>query len=924
MNTSMTLPRFVRFWLLFPLLIVLIFTLVASFAQANDHELSESQPVFHTSHQSWLPLVVSLSGEAVPLVPRFVPHKPEYTEILDGFSRTEAHLKFHQNTRVRLRHGQFVSEGNDDLSGLYAVLNNYPDVVITRLFNARTEQELVAEKERLERRSGREQGDKNLYYRLTYPETTDAEALINDLNRLTIVEIAYPEPLPGVDPDMHTPDFRAMQGYRTAAPGGIHADAARTIPGGRGENVQIIDIERFFNPTHEDLPMVTVYPNGDPGDGPFDHGTAVLGQLFGIDNGFGVLGLADQSAAGFVPTAGGRPNAIDIATANSSPGDVILLELQRGGPNGPCTNDTFPPQIGCVPEEFVQASYDAIVAATAAGIIVVAAAGNGRQDLDAPEYDDTFGSRPDSGAIIVGAGGPDLEAGGAPNCFAGAPPRGRLDFSNFGSRVNLQGWGLCVTTTGYGNLQGSSDSDDAYTATFDGTSSASPIVAAAAAILSSVAIEQGNPNGLSSTEARAILIATGTAQDTSGAALEGHIGPLPNLAAALGLEADLTISLSAAPEPVTAGANLVYAITVVNNGPNIATDVTVLDQLPAQSSFVSSSTPCQFEFSGALVCPLGNLVAGATANFDIEVHVPHHLVFDAGGPTTVTNIVTADSSITDPNLANNTASLDTSVVAVADLELVSVTLSGVPPEALIGQDLPIMLHTTVRNLGPSWPIDAELEALATASAGASATPEISVNPVNALELNTLRDVAQSFTIRCDEPGPQQIIFDVEIRPANHEDSDPHLGNNFGQAVVVIECITPVAINIRPGNRHNYINLRSNGVVPVAALTTEAGEYGLPVAFDATLIVADTVRFGQAAVVWGQAGGAAYHNGIFHIRDSFELDDKTKDGDLDMVLLFQISQMDLLLDDTEACMRGLYESGGQIFTFFGCDFIQIIP
>ena len=97
-------------------------------------------------------------------------------------------------------------------------------------------------------------------------------------------------------------------------------------------------------------------------------------------------------------------------------------------------------------------------------MIVVAAAGNGRQDLDAEEYDDTFGTRPDSGAIIVGAGA-------APGCTA--PPRGRLIFSNFGSRVNLQGWGECVATTGYGDsrpgsLQGTADSDDAYTSTFGG------------------------------------------------------------------------------------------------------------------------------------------------------------------------------------------------------------------------------------------------------------------------------------------------------------------------------------------------------------------------------------------------------------------------------------------------------------------------
>ena len=330
-----------------------------------------------------------------------------------------------------------------------------------------------------------------------------------------------------------------------------------TVPGGRGGNVQVIDLERFFNEDHEDLPTVTTFANGDVDaafDPPYDHGTAVLGEVFGEDNGFGVLGIADQATPGFVTTAGGRPNAIDIAAANSVAGDVLLLELQRGGPNGMCSGGN---QFGCVPEEFVQASYDAIVAAVAGGIIVVAAAGNGFQDLDSDDYDATFGTRPDSGAIIVGAGG-------APDCTD--PPRGRLDFSNFGTRVNLQGWGECVASTGYGDAEGSSDSNDAYTSSFSGTSSATPIVAAAAAVVSSVAIENGDADGLNSTEARQLLIDTGTPQDTGPDALAGHIGPLPNLADALGLEADLVVTKSDTPDPVAAGENLTYTVSVLTTG----------------------------------------------------------------------------------------------------------------------------------------------------------------------------------------------------------------------------------------------------------------------------------------------------------------------------------------------------------------------
>ena len=138
------------------------------------------------------------------LEPRFVPVKPPHTDITEGFSTTQAHLKFVQGSQVRLREGEFVSLGNDDLTGLQAVLAAFPEVVPSRLFSARSEDELAREKARLEAESGREQGDKNLYFLLTYPESTDAEALIDALNALAIVEIAYPVPLEGVTPTTST------------------------------------------------------------------------------------------------------------------------------------------------------------------------------------------------------------------------------------------------------------------------------------------------------------------------------------------------------------------------------------------------------------------------------------------------------------------------------------------------------------------------------------------------------------------------------------------------------------------------------------------------------------------------------------------------------------------------------------------------
>jgi uncharacterized repeat protein (TIGR01451 family) len=872
--------------------------------------------------------------EVTGITPRYVPVKPTYDPTApwpEWFSETEAHLKFVQGSTVRLTGDvelPFIfgpvynpSQGElDDLDAINALLTGLPDVVVSRLFANRSTDEYDRERERQEGAAGKEIGDKNLYYLLTYPVTTDAATLLNALNEFDIVEIAYADQVGAEfdqDPTNHSEDHQGRQGYRGGAPDGINADATFHVPGGRGSNVQVIDIERFFNPDHEDLPLVTVWPNGDvdaawPNDA-FDHGTAVMGQLFGQDNGFGVLGIVDLGAPGFVSRAGGRPQAIDLAHQNSAAGDVILLELQRAGPNGGCASQND--QTGCAPEEWNQASYDATVAAVADGIIVVAAAGNGFQNLDSAPYQDWL-DRGDSGAIIVGAGA-------APGCTN--PARSRRDFSNFGARVNLQGWGECVTTLGYGGLAGSSGSDDSYTATFNGTSSASPIVAGAAAVVSSVRQQQGL-GAPSPAFVRTLLMNTGTPQvlpANNPQALAGNIGPLPNLAAALGLQADLAVTKAADPAlEVVAGMPITYTVAVTNHGPDVAVHVELIDTLPTQVVSVSNDRGCTLSLS-VLTCDVGTLFPGETFTVEIVGQVPANAVHQNLGPFTITNTATATSSLDDPVPGNNTATTETLVVAVADLEVLSVEIVDVVPgEQLVGVEIPVTVRTTVRNHGPSTPMNADVETEGVPSAGASLDPASRSTTVLALTTTTDRTVNHEFTIECTAAGLQEVVFNVELSPQHPLDTDPDPSNNTGQVTVEVECILPIAINIRPGNQFNRVVVGSNQAIPVAALTTEAGEYGLPVAFDAATIVPSSVRFGAADELL--VGGAPPLNGLYYLQDSFELDDRTRDGDLDMWFHFVTPLTGIASGDVEACMRGQYVSGGNTFSFFGCDFVATVP
>jgi uncharacterized repeat protein (TIGR01451 family) len=131
---------------------------------------------------------------------------------------------------------------------------------------------------------------------------------------------------------------------------------------------------------------------------------------------------------------------------------------------------------------------------------------------------------------------------------------------------------------------------------------------------------------------------------------------------------DLAVSKSAASDPLFAGQNETYTITVKNiNSPVTATGVALTDTLPASMTFVSATTS-----QGSLVTPpvgstgtvtanLGALAPGATATVTITTKTT-----SAG---TVTNSATASSTESEFNAADNTGSTVITVKAAALLKV---------------------------------------------------------------------------------------------------------------------------------------------------------------------------------------------------------------------------------------------------------------
>ncbi len=368
--------------------------------------------------------------------------------------------------------------------------------------------------------------DLSNYYSLRLKKNEDGAKIANELNKLSSVEIAYLAPI-GKDADIPptTPNYEASQGYLNPAPQGIDAKYAWTHSGGSGAGVKIIDIEQGWKLNHEDL-RTQFYKNGSLSSNirNINHGTAVLGQMVAKRDGSGVTGISYSARHGVVSASRKRrflfitwneynvAEAINVASSKLKAGDVILIEQHAKGPSSGLSCGCNCSQFEYIAMEYWQAEFDAIKAATAKGIVVVEAAGNGGMNLNASRYGNRFKkSYRDSGAIIVGGG---TSTNRAPKCW-----------TNYGSRLDVQGWGENVRTLGYGDIKvNGSDQRQWYATSFSGTSSASPIVAGAVVNIQGIRKYRGmqpmKPRAI-----RKLLAQNGTPQASS----SKKIGPLPDL-----------------------------------------------------------------------------------------------------------------------------------------------------------------------------------------------------------------------------------------------------------------------------------------------------------------------------------------------------------------------------------------------------------
>ena len=150
--------------------------------------------------------------------------------------------------------------------------------------------------------------------------------------------------------------------------------------------------------------------------------------------------------------------------------------------------------------------------------------------------------------------------------------------------------------------------------------------------------------------------------------------------------ADLSVTNSASPNPVIAGSNITYSQVVTNNGPSAADNATLVETIPANTTFVSLSYPAGWSCTtpgtggtGNVVCTDLTLNGGTAATFSLVTKVNS----GTANGTVVTDTASVSSSASDPNSSNNTASASVVVGQASGGEL-SVTNVAAPDPVVAG------------------------------------------------------------------------------------------------------------------------------------------------------------------------------------------------------------------------------------------------
>lgn len=247
--------------------------------------------------------------------------------------------------------------------------------------------------------------------------------------------------------------------------------------------------------------------------------------------------------------------------------------------------------------------------------------------------------------------------------------------------------------------------------------------------------------------------------------------------------ANLALDVEGSADPVVAGSNLTYTLTLTNAGPDASTGAAITSTLPSGASLVSSSG-CSQDPNGAPTCTVGALAAGATLQVQLVVAVPGA----ASAPLSFGAQVAG--SLFDPSLADNGASETTAVTASADL---AIAVSSPHADYAAGSPLPFTVAAQNHGPGPALAATVSVDlpaALAsvfwtcTASPGASCGAPSGSGDIAGQTVNLPAGGLLTYRYRSQVPaGATAALTATAAIAAGANTVDSVSGNNTGGVTV---------------------------------------------------------------------------------------------------------------------------------------------
>ena len=287
--------------------------------------------------------------------------------------------------------------------------------------------------------------------------------------------------------------------------------------------------------------------------------------------------------------------------------------------------------------------------------------------------------------------------------------------------------------------------------------------------------------------------------------------------------ADLVLSSSDAPDPVQLGQVVTLTLGVTNAGPSVATGTVLVARLSEHTIFRSATTSvgdCT-HVSGTVTCELGDLPSGASAAANITVEPT-----EGGAGTSIINPSSVSSTVSDPNVSNNSASAETLVNTASRADL-SVTVEGAPESMPIGGSLTYAI--TIRSTGPAGatkvvmvdtpPADARIDSMESSQGSCSG---VDGSPAIRCELGDIANggaATVNITITPTEAaGGTSITNTVSV---GSRETDPDSSNNVAVQLTAVIALADLKVTkidspdpVLVGNTVTYsVEVTNNGPSP---------------------------------------------------------------------------------------------------------------